>query len=493
VNLFDKLRRMRSWLAANNWPRAVSCARRPTYRPQLEILEDRLTLSLSITTLATFNGTNGAAPRGALMQDSSGNLFGTTTQGGAQGYGTVFELKADSSGNLFGSTRLGPGYGNTGTIFEVKAGSGTITTLASFDGTNGGVPFSLIEDSSGNLFGTSLGISGASTTTVFEVKAGSRTITTLASFGYFAYAGGLVEDNSGNLFGAIGGAFGQAGLVGYGTLFELKAGSRTITTLASFDGTNGRQPLGGLIEDNGGNLFGTTSLGGTNNGGTVFELKAGSSTITTLGSFNSTTGTYSAAGLVEDSSGNLFGTTSSGGANNNGTLFEVNARHGAMTTLTSFDAPISIGGLPLYTTQNPLILDASGNLFGTTDLGGVNGDGTVFELRADVEDDRGRDQRAVLPDGTLIQFTNTGNAAAAAILISDNLPANSTFVGGSVPWSTKSGTVYTFAAPNPLAGGGILQFTFIVQLNPGTRRGLTIVNHMSVSDDQGQDAPVDTK
>ena len=148
-------------------------------------------------------------------------------------------------------------------MFELAQGSGTITTLASFNGTNGANPYAgLIEDSSGNLFGT-------------------------------AY---------------------QGGASGYGTVFELAQGSGTITTLASFNGTNGANPYAGLIKDSSGNLYGTANRGGTNGYGTVFELAHGSGTITTLASFNGTNGLNPVAGLIEDSSGNLFGTPPQGGA-----------------------------------------------------------------------------------------------------------------------------------------------------------------------------------
>jgi uncharacterized repeat protein (TIGR03803 family) len=208
-------------------------------------------------TLASFNpanGTDGAYPQAGLVEDSSGNLFGTTYAGGAS---------------------------NNGTVFEVAAGSGRITTLASFNPANG-------TDGAGP-------------------------------------EGGLVEDSSGNLFGTthFGGAY------GIGTVFEVAAGSGRITTLASFDpanGTDGTFPQAGLVEDSSGNLFGTTYAGGAYSAGTVFEVAAGSGRITTLASFNPANGTdggYPYAGLVEDSSGNLFGTTYYGGAYGAGTVFEI--------------------------------------------------------------------------------------------------------------------------------------------------------------------------
>ena len=203
-----------------------------------------------------------------------------------------------------------------------QPGSGTITTLASFDSTNGADPF-----------------------------------------------GGLVEDQSGDLFGTTS----EGGASGVGTVFEVQAGSGIITTLASFNGTNGDRPYGNLILDSSGDLFGTTEEGGADDDGTVFEVRAGSGAITTLVSFNGTDGAEPAGALVEDQSGDLFGTTEFGGGFNMGTVFEVQAGSGAVTTLASFDG--TNGADPV----GGLTMDASGNLFGTTYEGGANGQGLVFE------------------------------------------------------------------------------------------------------------------
>ena len=217
----------------------------------------------TLTTLASFNGTNGAFPERGLVLDAHGNLFGTVPFGGANGQGAVYEL---------------------------AAGSRTITTLASFNGTNGDRPESdLVLDAHGNLFGTTQFGGANGQGTVFKLAAGSNTITTLASFhgtNGDQPTGSLVRDAHGNLFGAT--AFGGAN--GQGTVFKLAAGSNTITTLASFNGTNGDRPTGGLVRDAHGNLFGATAFGGANGQGTVYELAAGSRTITTLASFNGANG-----------------------------------------------------------------------------------------------------------------------------------------------------------------------------------------------------------
>jgi len=150
------------------------------------------------------------------------------------------------------------------------------------------------------------------------------------------------------------------------------AASYTLTTLVSFNGANGAFPAAAPVLDAQGNLFGTTQEGGANGQGTVFELPAGSGTITTLASFNVASNLYPFS-LVRDAQGNLFGTTTGGGANGQGTVFELPAGSGTITTLVSFNGANGTG--PAF-----LALDAQGNLFGTTFGGGAFDQGTVFEL-----------------------------------------------------------------------------------------------------------------
>ena len=171
-----------------------------------------------------------------------------------------------------------------------------------------------------------------------------------------------------------------------GTVFEIvkttSGYASTPTVLFSFDGTHGALPLAGLIADAAGNLFGTTSLGGANNAGTVFEIvKTGSgyaSTPTVLFSFDGTHGASPEAGLIADAAGDLFGTTQAGGANNRGTVFEIvktaSGYASTPTVLFSFDG--THGASP----EAGLIADAAGDLFGTTHSGGANNRGTVFEI-----------------------------------------------------------------------------------------------------------------
>jgi uncharacterized repeat protein (TIGR03803 family) len=313
--------------------------------------------------------------KSGVVSDSAGNLYGTTTSGGSYGYGTVFQLKPpapgqtawtqstlvefnlidggqpyaslvrDSAGNLYGTTRIsGNSAGGWGTIFQLKPPAKriktwTFNTLVYFNYTNGATPMAgLIFDSAGNLYGTTAsGGSANNAGTVFQLKPPSKKtkVWTLNTLAIFDNANGknpdgsLIFDSIGNLYGttSIGGQY------GYGTVFQLtppvSTSSQTpwtLNTLVDFDGTNGANSYGNLVRDSAGNLYGTTYGGGLYGYGTVFQLSPSTSfgwTLNTLVDFDSTNGANSEAGLIFDSAGNLYGTTSIGGLYGYGTVFRV--------------------------------------------------------------------------------------------------------------------------------------------------------------------------
>ncbi len=305
----------------------------------------------ALSTLATFNGANGSTPLCNLIIDASGNLYGTTAGNSVDNNGTVFEvsagthalstlaifnlangggpsagLLADASGNLYGTTREG-GANNLGTVFELAAGTHVLSTLVTFIGSNGQYPSgALIADVSGNLFGTTDYGGAGGNGTVFQIAAGTHALSTLATFNHNSTNGAipdctLLADANGNLFGTT--SSGGGGPTIHGNVFELSAGTHELSTLATFDVTNGAFPLAqALIVDGSGNLYGTTN-GLTRADGTVFEVAAGTHALSTLVTFNGTNGLYPYGGLIADASGNLYGTTSLGGPGGDGTVFEL--------------------------------------------------------------------------------------------------------------------------------------------------------------------------
>ena len=354
--------------------------------------------AVNLTTLASFNGSNGTNPMSDLIADAEGNLYGTTYYGGANNYGTVFRidagthalttlvtfnwsngvcpyagLMADAMGNLYGTTNSG-GTNRYGTVFRVNAGTQNLTTLVAFNGFNESGPCGvLISDAAGNIYGTTQFGGSKDKGTVFRVAAGTNALTTLVTFNINNGGnpfGGLIADAAGNMYGTT--STGSAS--GDGTVFRLAVGTNALTKLVAFNDSNGRYPMAGLIADSAGNLYGTTSQGGTNERGTVFRVNAGTHALATLVLFDGSNGACPYGGLIADAAGNLYGTTSQGGANDMGTVFRIEAGTNQLTTLFTFNG---INGKSPFA---GLIADNAGNLYGTTHLGGPNDSGTVFEL-----------------------------------------------------------------------------------------------------------------
>ena len=306
-------------------------------------------------------------------------------------------------------------------MFEIAKTAGgyasTATTLVSINGSDG----SLIADANGDLFGTtkfSLYDSG----TVFEIAktAGgyASAPTTLVSFNVSdgrQPEAGLIADSHGDLFGTTARGGGANGTVGNGTVFEIAktAGgyASAPTTLVRFNATDGDFPTGSLLADVHGDLFGTTEGGGATGDGIVFEIvktpTGYASNPTTLVSFNDADGSSPDGGLLADAHGDLFGTTELGGANDDGTVFEIKKTAAGYastpTTLVSFNS--ADGASPL----SGLIADADGDLFGTTSAGGANNDGTVFEMTNSGFVPAGS---AVKPENDGILFWSTDGQAA---------------------------------------------------------------------------------
>jgi Putative Ig domain/Cohesin domain len=437
-----------------------------SYKPCFERLECRsvpaITLSgPSIIVLASSHVVGGY---GALLEDTAGNLFGVTGNGGAFNHGLVFELSKgssainvlatfdgtngsgpnalieDSNGNLFGTTtNYAVGYG---TVFEVQQGSGVITTLATFDNTpHGAYPFGLVEDTSGNLFGVTRPGGGGyyNDGSVFELAKGSSTIVNLAGFsGYNGYDPEckLVLDSNGNIFGTtFEGGPTYFSDDGYGTVFELKKDSHTITSLAAFGWSNGASPQGNVVLDSNGNLFSTAAQGGAFNDGTLFEVRKGSGAISTLVNFSGDNGfSPPGSGLVQDSFGNLFGTTAGAFNGTGGTVFELPKGSNTINTLAAFDRSNWVSD------TTPLVLDSAGNLYDIANDFPTSAT-TVFELRP------------VFPNATVNQrlYNQTLTATGGSGLMTFSVTA-----GNLPPGLTLSSAGVLTGSPNAV---GTYQFT----------------------------------
>jgi uncharacterized repeat protein (TIGR03803 family) len=376
-------------------------------------------LAQTETVLYSFAGgtSDGQYPYAGVIIDSTGHLYGTTTSGGSHSDGIAYELTSgtpwtekvlynfggtgdgvypysgllfDSSGNLYGTTFEG-GSGNGGAFYELSSGTPwTESGLFSFTGgAVGQNPYNypaLIEDSSGNFYGT-VNVGGAhSQGMVFKLSLVMGTWTETAVYSFDNTTGndgdyprgGLVMDSSGTLYGTTV----VGGTNNLGTVFAISsAGLEKV--LWNFGGTNdGSEPYPGLIIDSNGNLYGTTSGGGAHcNCGTVFELSPGTPyTEKVLYSFGGTgDGTYPYAGVIMDSSGNLYGTTEYGGAHNDGIVFKLALSSGTWSESWkySFAGGTSDGALPY---SGSLAMDSSGNLYGTTEYGGAHSVGVVFKV-----------------------------------------------------------------------------------------------------------------
>ena len=379
-----------------------------------------------------------ATPAGALIADAQGNLYGISLSGGANGYGTVFELSPpnvpgrgrwietvlysfpggssgaypqaplhiDAQGNLYGVTEQGGG--NLGTVFQLRPPTasdptGSFAVLYAFhDIEDGAHPAAgLAEAPNQRLYGTTFEGGTYNQGSVYEltppaVPGNAWTETVIHSFSQSVDGVGpmapLLVDTQGRLYGTTATGPGTA----VGSVFVLSpptvvGGAWTQSVLHVFTAdSDGSQPVGGLIADAKGNLYGATFGGGSSGFGTVFELSPpaipdAAWIKTTIHSFTvaympGPDGGQPLDGLIMDQQGNLYGTTSQGGPAGHGTVFQLTppASAGGLWTQTILSALADwpYGRTPL----GGLVMDANGNLFGTAGYYGAFNHGTAFEV-----------------------------------------------------------------------------------------------------------------
>lgn len=268
----------------------------------------------------------------------------------------------------------------------------TYTELASFNGTNGGVIRSpLVLGNDGDFYGSLVGDEvGHANGALFRMDSNGSVTNFMLFPATYPWNGDfgpsfLCLGSDGNVYGTTDVTYSNENAVGFGKVFRMTTNG-AVTELAAFNGTNGFSPSG-VIQGADGNFYGCTDQGGIgfvnneqnvgNNGyGTIFRMTP-DGTLTTLWAFNGTNGQAPIPPLVQGPDGNLYGITLIGGTNgNNGTVFKIST-NGNFTSLASFD------GTNFRHPQSGLTLGLDGNLYGTTQFGGANGEGVVFRLTTD--------------------------------------------------------------------------------------------------------------
>jgi uncharacterized repeat protein (TIGR03803 family) len=385
----------------------------------------KLTPGGTLTVLHSFSNTpDGAYPKGGVVLGNSGKFFyGTTSQGGSNGLGTFFKITS----------------------------GGTLTTLHSFNGTDGQYPPApCVEGTDNNFYGITSQGGANGLGTVFQVTA-TGTLTTLHSFngtdGANPQAALVPQPEPGLIFY---GTTNQGGTNNLGTFFSVTP-TGTVTTLHSFNGSDGANPQAALQPQPEPDLifYGTTNQGGTNNLGTVFSVSP-SGQVTTLHSFNGTDGQYPAGALVLGTDGNLYGTTAgvvAPGIHVFGQIFNMTPA-GVVTTLHNFcsqggsctDGSYPYGGLGQRTT---------GVFFGVTSAGGSAGLGTVFSLSTGL--------------GAFVETLPNSGAVGASIIILGTKLTGATSVSfngvAATTFKVKSSSEITATVPNGATTGPVVVTT----------------------------------
>lgn len=444
----------------------------------------KLTPTGSVSVVHKFSNSEGQVPAGALVPNTDGFFYGVAEAGGIYNGGTFFKVTAagaltrlgnfglvsnsdgaystsaltkGTDGNFYGTASQGGVYGN-GTIFKLTA-SGTFTVLHSFstegdnaDNSDGALPgATLIQGKDGNFYGTTPAGGTSGTGTIFKITA-TGTFTTLSSFAALSGTdnktnsvgaspiAGLIQATDGNFYGTAT----KGGANGNGTIFRVTT-TGTVTLLYTFGSvdarghnTTGAEPTGGLVQGKDGNLYGQSTLGGIYGVGEIYRLTTAGGSFTKLISFDAPDGDdddnqdgeYPKSALIQGADGNFYGAAYTGGEGF-GTAFRITSG-GAFTLLHTFGV-ISPGVFDVnngLSPQDALMQGKDGNFYGTCQFGGTKNEGIVFEMD---------------PSGTVTPLYSFGTdlslgTSPVASLIES--PAG-TFIGATVDGGKGSGVIFS--------------------------------------------------
>jgi uncharacterized repeat protein (TIGR03803 family) len=387
----------------------------------LTIVTSGVARAQNFQVIHTFVGPDGAQPNAGLTFDRGGKLYGTVRTGhSGSNWGGAYQMRLHNGSWIFNTLYIFDGtlenrvvfgpqgllYGASpnnltgfpyGYLFSIRPAINACTTalctwnftwIYGFTGSadGGTVRYGdLIFDQAGNMYGTaSLGGDSHSDGVVFKAVGSGSNWTESA---IYTFAGspdgshpfaGVVFDSTGALWGTTS----AGGSSGNGTIYKLtpSGSSWTEQVIYNFSGAaDGGYPVGGLVPDGMGNFYGTTASGGSNGGGTVYELTPNGSSwnLTTLYSFTGTAQCGPWGYVSFDTSGNIYGTTQCDGANNLGSVFKLTPSGGGWTYSSLHDFTGGDDGrLPI----GSVLLDSSNNVYGTASVGGQHNAGTVWEI-----------------------------------------------------------------------------------------------------------------
>jgi uncharacterized repeat protein (TIGR03803 family) len=402
----------------------------------------------SFTKIIDFNGTNGQNPFGSLILANNNKLYGMTYQGGTFGQGIIFEFNPQNdsfkkkkdfnssitgsnpygnllqaqNGNFYGMTFLG-GANNNGSIFEYNLQNDSLKGIFSFSSSlgTGQNPYgNLIELSNGRFLGTTIQGGSNNGGTLFEWNNHLKSYQILHSFSNSLNGrnpqGSLIKHSNGNLYGLTN----RGGQTSFGVLFEWDTLNKTMTKRIDLNIIpNGGFPLSNLSEFSMNyELYGTSSNGGNNNSGTIYQLNLEQQKYNKLHDFNSITdGANPQCQMTEASNNKFYGVALNGGSQNSGTLFEYNPKDSVFTKKIDFDG-LNLGKNP----YSKLSILNDSILFGMTSIGGIDDYGVIYKYNVN----QNTIQKVLDFDDTF----SGSNPLNSMFLASDNVFYGTTFSGG---------------------------------------------------------------